>query len=163
MKITHETKYAGPIETVRDVFLSEELAAARAKKLKLREYSFHTEVVDGRRQATFKAGVNASALPGPAAKFMPNGLTVTVITTDNPVGTNAQLSNTIVITGAPVQAGLSILLADTGVETAARFDADVSVKIPFIGSKIEKIAAGEAATMIEQDTALVNKILAGKH
>ena len=163
MKITLETKYAGPIDTVREVLCSEELAAARATKLKLDDYSFSRATVDGKVQATFKATVSASGFPAPVAKFLSNGLSVTVITTDNPMGTNAHLSNEVVITGAPVKADLTILLANVGVSTAARFEADLSVKIPFIGSKIEKMVAGEAAKVIAQDTDLVNEILAGKH
>lgn len=163
MKIASEISYAGPIDDVIEVLNSRELADARAKKLGLKEHDFAQGEIGGQPQSTFKATVPAEQLPQQARSFLSKGVSVTIVATPRRVDGGAAIAHDVQIKGVPASVDLAIMLADAGATTPGKISGDVNVKIPFVGSKIEKMVAAKFSKVLEQDADLVNTILAGRH
>lgn len=163
MKITHELTYNGPIESVLEVLASEELAAKRASKLGVSDYSLTKSADGGAEVTTLNVKVPPTKLPSMAQKFLSKGIDADIIATVTRVapGANVKLDVTP-RTSIPGKGSARMVLEDAGEVTRAKVEADVNVSIPFVGGRIEKEATKHFPALLDQDARAVNEILASR-
>lgn len=155
MKFEASAKYAGPRDRVREVLLSEELANARAKALKVPDAQFSSTG----ETSTMTVAVSAEQLPQAARKFLSKGVKVTIVASAQESGSATNINHDIKIEGAPAAVSLLITLTDAGGATAGAATGDVKVSIPLMGSKIEKQVVDRLQRVLDRDTKLVNSLL----
>lgn len=160
MNIVLHTSYTGAVETVAALLMSEQLASARAQALSIADYSFtadHSSTTP--THSTFRAHISANALPSKLQGFFSRGMAIAIstsLTSAQPL----QISNIVRIEGAPVHATVTIELAPTATaQTTGKITAEFSVRVPFIGGKIESDMAKHAEKILTADTHLVNSLL----
>lgn len=163
MKFVSETSYVGPLDLVIDVLSSEELLHARKKAAGFPEDVEFARQPDGTH--AFRIQVPAERIPGPARAFLPNGAkacasATPVVQTEAGRVHGAKIPYTIDVSGAPVSGELTILLADGGVTTPAKISGELSISIPFIGARLERIAMDHVESFVRNDTQVVNAEIA---
>ncbi|MFY9617739.1 MAG: DUF2505 domain-containing protein [Actinomycetaceae bacterium] len=161
MKVAHDFKYLGPLDDVVEVLHSEQLAIARAKQLNVTDYSFDTGARDGRRYSSIEVKIPQADTPAEVRNFLSNGLDLQITMYSSALARGVHIDIDVNLrTALPVALDAHLVLADSGVETVARLNAQVDVKIPFFGSRVEKTIADKLPQLLEKDTDLVNAELA---
>lgn len=148
---TSFTVHAAP-DAVAEALLSEELAEARMKALEVSDYSHKREgdvaVTDCR--------VGADRVPEAARRFVKNGIHVTI--TARKSGNRVDYSCDT--HGLPAQITFGETISDEG-NGLARVDVDgeLKVKVPLMGAKLEKKAAGYIRPVLKKDAKIIEKLL----
>ncbi|MBR6458595.1 MAG: DUF2505 domain-containing protein [Actinomycetaceae bacterium] len=147
---THFTVHGAP-DAVAETLLSEELAEARMKSLGVSDYSHKREgdvaVTDCR--------VGVDRLPDAARRFVKNGVHVTM--TARKSGHTVDYS--FDMHGLPAAVSLSQKLSSDGDDTRVDVDGEVKVKVPIMGAKLEKKAAGYVLPIFKDDAKIIEKLL----
>lgn len=154
MQFDVTTTYPGKLENVLDVLLSEELAAARATQM--RSNLTHTR---SGNSATTSGTVNPDELPQMARRFISANQEVAITQDWTTTGENATGTFTVKAGSLPVHVTMTQTLTDQGESTASAITGDVKVKIPLIGSKVEKMVVEKLDTILARDTKLVAGLL----
>lgn len=152
MHVERSITYPAPPAKVASVLLSEELAAARAKEAGA-AVPEHTREGD-----TARTKVEITNLPSPADKFLSKGASATVVQTLTPRG-DGYTGEVSVETSLPVTVAARLELAPAGEETRATLTGDLSVNVPFIGNKMEKLAGEKLDGVLTRDAKLVEGLL----
>ena len=173
MRISQSLTVPGSEVQVAAALLSEELAAARAKKLGIDSY---THQIVGTTAHT-QVAIPTSALPAKAQRFVKSDIKVTI----NAEAQGNEVRYTTDIHGAPVKLSWVVRLspaapgtvptvgkissADGAVAapvTTCDIDANLSVSIPLFGSKLEGMAAEHVQDVLHGDFGLVASIIAAR-
>lgn len=150
MKLTSTVTYNASPEEVINALLSEELSQVRAESLGLTDIKH----VRNGLTATTEVTVPAEKLPSKVRNFAKNGVRATIATQAN----GTVVTYKVDPHGLPVEVKASINMSgDT--TTTADFTGELKVKIPLLGSSIEKRAASFLDRFLAQDAALVEKIV----
>lgn len=139
-------------EQVAEVLMSKELADARMKLLGVTDYT-HTVSGD---TATTDARVGADRLPDIARRFVKGGVHITV--TANKAGNT--VSYTVDPHGLPAKASLTETANENGAGgTTVDVAGELNIKIPLVGAKLEKQAAGYMERIVRKDARLIADII----
>lgn len=161
MRITESLVIPGTPSQIVEALLSQELADARAKAVGISSVK-HSVSGDSART---EIAVPASKLPSQAQRFIKSG--VSVVITAKASGTTVHYTTDT--SGAPVKLSWEISLSpaapsaelsagtptENGEATVYDVKAELSVSIPFVGKKVESMAAGHARALLVRDCALV--------
>ena len=152
MDISTHFTVRGDAEAVAELLLSEELAEARMKSLEVDDYS-HKREGD---MAVTDCRVGADKLPDVARRFVKDGIRLTIKARKN--GTRVDYACDT--HGLPAQISLTETVSDEG-DGLARVDVDgkLKVKVPLVGAKLEKKAAGYIRPVLEKDAKIIEKLL----
>ncbi|MDO5722931.1 MAG: DUF2505 domain-containing protein [Flaviflexus sp.] len=152
MHVERSITYPAPPEKVASVLLSEELATARAQEAGA-DAPEHTR--DGN---TARTTVEMTDLPSPINKFISKGASATVVQTlrERGEGYSGEVG---VETSLPVTVSADLELAPDGAHTRASLTGDLSVNVPFVGKKIEKMVSEKLDDVLARDAELVEGLL----
>lgn len=151
MQITKKITVEATPDQVVAALLSNELAAKRMAMLGVTDY---THTVTG-NVATTTVAVPAQKLPSQARTFVKNDVkaVITGTASGNVVAYNVDVK------GVPVKIAMTATADAAGAATSLLVDSDVAVKIPFVGAKVEKMAAGKVDGLLAKDAALVTETI----
>ncbi|MDO4887774.1 MAG: DUF2505 family protein [Actinomycetaceae bacterium] len=153
MDITSNLSFDASPEQVVRALLSPELAAKRAALAKVDDY---THDVNGNTAVT-TINVPAERLPSKARSFARNGAKATITSTAS--GTSVDYK--VDLHGLPAEVSARVDLTGTDTTTGT-LNANLNVKIPLVGGKIEKRAAGMVDRVLAKDAKLVSEVIAGQ-
>ncbi len=158
----YRTTTTYPADAVYAAMIDPEHLRARLKELggPGAELLEHEAGPDGARYR-LRQGVAAEELPGIVTKIMPNGLVIErteTITKDGPGRYRGDVE--VDVPGAPVVAGGRMQLADAGGGSEFGVDADVDVKVPLIGGRIEGIVADQVRNLLSAEMEFTKRWLA---
>jgi|GEM_PF-5396130 len=163
MRIEKKVTYPGSVQEVTRALTSRELAEKRAAAFKVDDIQHEVTDSDADHPAsTTVINVDSAQLPSKVRKFAPSTIRAEVeqkwsLASDDA----ASGALTVNAGGLPVKIQGSQQLRAMGVgETEATFLVDFSVSIPFIGKKVESMAAGKVDHFLAQDAKLVAEVLA---
>lgn len=151
MKISKNLTVSAKPEEVTAALLSEELATKRMEKLGVTTF---THTTSG-ETATTKVLIPAQRLPSQARTFLKSDVSVEIDT----LAAGETVSYQIDVKGAPVKIAVAVYLKAAGTETWITIDADLQVKVPFIGAKVEKMAAGKVDLLLAKDAELIQQTI----
>ena len=159
MHISHTCVYPGKLRDVLAALVSDELAQARAERTGVGP-ARHTVSSDG-ASATTLITVTENKLPSSAQRFIktPQDFSVTqnwVVTDDD----HAQATFDIDLGGLPGSVRVTQTLSEESGQTRSVYKGDISVSVPLIGRRIEKMVANSVSEYIEEDLQLVVEVLA---
>jgi hypothetical protein len=101
-----------------------------------------------------KQGLSESDLPPIVGKVMNGDLAIVRTETLNRTAPGSYSGDVeVAIPGAPASAAGSMTLADDGAGSLFEVHADVTVRVPLIGGKIEEIVADQVRKLLEAETA----------
>lgn len=151
MEIQTTMTVEGTAEQVAQALLSNELADARMEALGVTDY---THTVNG-DQAVTDARVGADRLPDVARRFVKGGIHVTVTATRS--------GNTVTYEvdphGLPGTVTLKETVSGDSPATVA-VEGEVHIKIPLVGAKLEKQAAGYVDRVLRRDARMIEQAIA---
>ncbi len=153
--IDYRSTLAFPAEKVFATMTDEEYLRARLRELggpgsALLE---HEAGPDGARYK-LKQGLSEKDLPPIVGKVMQGDLSIQRTESLRPTGPGAYGGDVdVAIAGVPAAASGTMRLADNGAGSEFEVHADVEVKVPLIGGKIEEIVAGQVQRLLEAETA----------
>ena len=161
MKISAQAHYEGSISATREALLSKELAAKRAAALHVGAPEFIDRTTPGSDEVKreIRIMLPSSTLPPKVSKFLAKGLSATIYL----AGRGDQVLHSVDVAAMPVSLELAITLRpdpSNPEHTIGDFAGNLEVRVPFIGSKIEKEAAEQVEKFVARDTAVVNSLLA---
>ena len=153
--IDYRSTLAFPAEKVFATMTDEEYLRARLRELggpgsALLE---HEAGPDGARYK-LKQGLSEKDLPPIVGKVMQGDLAIQrteSLRATGPGGYGGDVD--VAISGVPASASGTMRLADDGAGSEFEVHADVEVKVPLIGGKIEEIVAGQVRRLLEAETA----------
>lgn len=154
MQFDVTTTYPGRLENVLDVLLSEELASERGKQM--RSNLNHTRTGNS---ATTSGTVNPDELPQMARRFISSNQEVAITQDWTTAGETATGTFNVKAGSLPVSVTMTQSLKDEGESTASTITGEVKVKIPLIGSKVEKMVVEKLDSILARDTKLVAGLL----
>ena len=159
MHISHTCVYPGKPSEVIAALVSDELAQARAERTGVGP-ARHTVSADG-KTATTVITVTEDKIPASAQRFIntPHDFSVTQtwgVTDDD----HARATFDIDLGGLPGTVRVTQELVHESGQTQSVYDGDISVSIPLIGRRIEKMVAASVSEYIEKDQQLVVEVLA---
>lgn len=142
-------------DDVAAVMLDEEYLRARLEKLGGPGAALLEHRVDeGGGRYRIRHGVDQAALPSFVATLVSGNLVI-----DRTEGLRREAPGryagevAVRIPGTPATAGGGIRLADTGAGSELHVTADVTVQVPFLGGKIEKVIAEQVQLLLAAETA----------
>jgi hypothetical protein len=110
-----------------------------------------------------KQGLSENDLPPIVSKVMNGDLAIVRTETLNRTAPGSYSGDVdVAIPGAPASAAGSMALADDGDGSLFEVHADVTVRVPLIGGKIEEIVAEQVRRLLEAETAFTVRWL-GSH
>lgn len=122
------------------------------------------EAGDGGGTYTIRHGVDQAALPSIVSSLVTGNLVIQRTESLRREATGSWAGDVDVqIPGTPASADGSLALRDTGDGSELHVRADVTVKIPFLGGKIEGVIADQVQQLLAAETAFTLEWLAGKH
>lgn len=139
------------VETVADILLSEELAAARMKTLGVSDYS-HKREGD---VAVTDCHVGANKLPDAAQRFVKNGIHVTIKAQRQ----GNRVDYSFDMHGLPATVSMTETLSSNGESTRVDADGEVKVKVPIVGAKLENQAAKYIRPIFAKDAKIIEQLL----
>lgn len=157
MHFDADTVYPGPLADVLDVLLSDDLAQARASLVGTDLTHERTDL-----EATTSGKVDPTKLPQAARRFIKDAMTIGVTQAWQTSGTTARGTFTFDTGSLPVAITLTQDLTEKDGSTASQISGDVKVRIPLLGSTIEKKAVSRLQSILNRDTKLVASILGSK-
>ena len=108
-----------------------------------------------------KQGLSEKDLPPIVGKVMQGDLAIQRTETLRKTGADAYGGDVdVAISGVPASASGTMRLADNGSGSDFEVRADVEVKVPLFGGKIEEIVAGQVRRLLEAETAFTARWLA---
>lgn len=152
-------------DDVAAVMLDEEYLRARLTQLggpgaKLLAH----EATDPGGQYTIRHGVDQAALPSVVSSLVSGNLVIQRTESLRREAPGRWAGDVdVAIPGTPASAVGSIRLHDTGSGSELHVQADVTVKVPFLGGKIEAVIAEQVQQLLAAETAFTLEWLAGKH
>lgn len=163
MHVERSITYHADLETVLGVLVSSDLASARAKAGGL-DHPEHTLTREHTApEAVTVVTVPAEKLPDKARKLVSRTTVVTITQVwDGRGPERATASFTVDVGSLPVTIRLTQTLVAQGETTLSTFEGDVKVSIPFIGSKLEQLAASKVDAVLAADHRIVNSLLAAR-
>lgn len=152
-------------DDVAAVMLDEEYLRARLVQLggPGAELLAH-EVHDGSGQYTIRHGVDEAALPSIVSSLVSGNLVIQrteSLRREAPGRYRGDVD--VQIPGTPASAVGTLELRDTGSGSELLVRADVTVKVPFLGGKIEAVIADQVQQLLAAETAFTLEWLDGKH
>ena len=153
--IDYRSTLAFLAERVFATMTDEEYLRARLRELggPGSELLEHQVGPDGARYR-LKQGLSEKDLPPIVGKVMQGDLAIQRTETLRGTGPGAYGGDVDVeISGVPASAAGTMRLADNGAGSEFEVHADVEVKVPLIGGKIEEIVAGQVRRLLEAETA----------
>lgn len=153
--IDYRSPLAFPAETVFATMTDEEYLRARLRELggpgsALLE---HEVGPDGARYK-LKQGLSEKDLPPIVGKVMHGDMAIQRTESLRTTGPGSYGGDVdVAISGVPASASGTMRLADNGAGSEFEVHADVEVKVPLIGGKIEEIIAGQVRRLLEAETA----------
>ncbi|MFT3943459.1 MAG: DUF2505 domain-containing protein [Ancrocorticia sp.] len=151
MRIKQSITLDATTEQIVAALLSEELAAKRMKVLGVDDFHHKLEG----NVAVTEANVPADQLPSKARSFAKNGVKATI--TARASGTN--VTYMLDAHGLPVSLTWAVALSGAN-PTLANIEGDLKVKIPMIGSRIEKAAGERVDRLIAKEAKLISDVIA---
>lgn len=151
MRIKQSFTLDAPTDRIVAALLSKDLAAKRMKVLGIDDFH-HTR--EG-NVATTEASIPADQLPSKARSFAKNGIKATI--TAKASGNTVE--HTLNAHGFPVSLNWTIALAE-GTPTVANVEGELKVKIPMIGSRIERAAGDHVDRLIAKEAKLIMDVIA---
>lgn len=142
-------------DDVAAVMLDEEYLRARLDKLggpgaRLLEHSAD----GGGGRYRIRHGVDEAALPSIVSSLVTGGLVIERTESLRPDGAGSYAGDVdVTIPGTPATAVGTLRLADTAAGSELVVHADVTVKVPFLGSKIEAVIADQVQQLLAAETA----------
>ena len=110
-----------------------------------------------------KQGLSEKDLPPIVGKVMNGDLAIVRTESLNRTATGSYSGDVdVAIPGAPASAAGTMALADEGAGSLFEVHADVTVRVPLIGGKIEEIVADQVRRLLEAETAFTVRWL-GSH
>lgn len=153
--IDYRSTLAFPADKVFATMTDEEYLRARLRELggPGSELLEHQAGPDGARYR-LKQGLSEKDLPPIVGKVMQGDLAIQRTETLRSTGPGAYGGDVdVAISGVPASASGTMRLADTGGGSEFEVRADVEVKVPIIGGKIEEIVAAQVRRLLEAETA----------
>lgn len=115
-------------------------------------------------QYTIRHGVDQAALPSLVSSLVSGNLVIQRTESLRREAPGRWAGDVdVAIPGTPASAVGSIRLHDTGPGSVLLVQADVTVKVPFLGGKIEAVIADQVQQLLTAETAFTLEWLAGKH
>ena len=153
--IDYRSTLAFPAEKVFATMTDEEYLRARLRELggPGSDLLEHEAGPDGARYQ-LKQGLSEKDLPPIVGKVMQGDLAIQRTESLRATGPGATAAtSTSRSPGLPASASGTMRLADNGAGSEFEVHADVEVKVPLIGGKIEEIVAGQVRRLLEAETA----------
>ena len=153
--IDYRSTLAFPADKVFATMTDEEYLRARLRELggPGSELLEHQVGPDGARYQ-LKQGLSEKDLPPIVGKVMQGDLAIQRTETLRATGPRAYGGDVdVAISGVPASASGTMSLADNGAGSEFEVHADVEVKVPLFGGKIEEIVAGQVRRLLEAETA----------
>ena len=153
--VDYRSTLAFPAEKVFAAMTDEEYLRARLRELggPGSELLEHQSTPDSARYR-LRQGLSESDLPPIVGKVMNGDLAIERTETLNRTAPGRYSGDVDVkIPGAPASAAGTMTLADDGAGSLFEVHADVSVRVPLIGGKIEEIVADQVRKLLEAETA----------
>jgi len=153
--IDYRSTMAFPAEKVFATMTDEEYLRARLRELggPGSELLEHEASPEGARYR-LKQGLSESDLPPIVGKVMNGDLSIQRTETLRRISPGSYGGDVDVqISGAPASATGTMALADDGAGSLFEVHADVTVRVPLIGGKIEEIVADQVRRLLEAETA----------
>jgi hypothetical protein len=153
--IDYRSTLAFPAEKVFATMTDEEYLRARLRELggPGSELLEHQVGPDGARYK-LKQGLSEKDLPPIVGKVMQGDLAIQRTETLRSTGPGAYGGDVdVAISGVPASASGTMRLADNGAGSEFEVHADVEVKVPLFGGKIEEIVAEQVRRLLEAETA----------
>jgi hypothetical protein len=152
-------------DDVAAVMLDEEYLRARLTQLggPGAKLLAHEATGEGGRY-TIRHGVDEAALPSIVSSLVTGNLVIQrteSLRREAPGRYRGDVD--VQIPGTPASAAGSLELHDTAAGSELLVRADVTVKIPFLGGKIETVIADQVQQLLAAETAFTLEWLAGKH
>jgi hypothetical protein len=123
----------------------------------------HEATADG-GQYTIRHGVDEAALPSVVSSLVSGNLVIQRTESLRRGAPGRWAGDVDVqIPGTPASAVGSLALHDAGPGSVLVVHADVTVKVPFLGGKIEAVIADQVQQLLAAETAFTLEWLAGKH
>jgi len=160
--IDYRSTLAFPAEKVFATMTDEEYLRARLRELggpgsELLEHEATPESARYR----LKQGLSEKDLPPIVGKVMQGDLAIQRTETLRKTGDDAYGGDVdVAISGVPASASGTMRLAGNGSGSEFEVRADVEVKVPLFGGKIEEIVAGQVRRLLEAETAFTARWLA---
>ena len=162
--IDYRSTLAFPAEKVFATMTDEEYLRARLRELggpgsELLEH----EATPESARYKLKQGLSEKDLPPIVGKVMQGDLAIQRTETLRKSVEGAYGGDVdVAISGVPASASGTMRLAGNGTGTGSEFEvrADVEVKVPLFGGKIEEIVAGQVRRLLEAETAFTARWLA---
>ncbi|MBW0115196.1 DUF2505 domain-containing protein [Pseudonocardia abyssalis] len=152
-------------DDVAAVMLDEEYLRARLVQLggPGAKVLAHEPTADGGRY-TIRHGVDQAALPSIVSSLVSGNLVIQRTESLRREAPGRWAGDVDVqIPGTPASAVGSLALHDAGTGSELLVRADVTVKIPFLGGKIEAVIVDQVQQLLAAETAFTLEWLAGKH
>lgn len=159
--IDYRSTLAFPAEKVFATMTDEEYLRARLRELggpgsELLEHEATPESARYR----LKQGLSEKDLPPIVGKVMQGDLAIQRTETLRKTGDDAYGGDVdVTISGVPASASGTMRLAGNGSGSEFEVRADVEVKVPLFGGKIEEIVAGQVRRLLEAETAFTARWL----
>lgn len=153
--IDYRSTLAFPADKVFATMTDEEYLRARLRELggPGSDLLEHKSGPDGARYK-LKQGLSERDLPPIVGKVMQGDLAIQRTETLRSTGPGAYGGDVdVAISGVPASASGTMRLADNGGGSEFEVHADVEVKVPIIGGKIEEIVAAQVRRLLEAETA----------
>jgi len=159
--IDYRSTLAFPAEKVFATMTDEEYLRARLRELggpgsELLEH----EATPESARYKLKQGLSEKDLPPIVGKVMQGDLAIFRTETLRKTGDDAYGGDVdVAISGVPASASGTMRLAGNGSGSEFEVRADVEVKVPLFGGKIEEIVAGQVRRLLEAETAFTARWL----
>ena len=153
--IDYRSTLAFPAEKVFATMTDEEYLRARLRELggPGSDLLEHEAGPDGARYK-LKQGLSEKDLPPIVGKVMQGDMSIQRTESLRATGPGNYGGDVdVAISGVPASASGTMRLADNGAGSEFEVHADVEVKVPLIGGKIEEIVAGQVRRLLEAETA----------
>jgi Protein of unknown function (DUF2505) len=153
--VDYRSTLAFPAEKVFAAMTDEEYLKARLREIggpgsQLLDH----EATPESARYELKQGLAAEDLPPIVGKVMNGDLAIVRTETLNRTAPGSYSGDVdVAIPGAPASASGTMTLADDGAGSLFEVHADVSVKVPLFGGKIEEIVAEQVRKLLEAETA----------
>ena len=160
--IDYRSPLAFPAEKVFATMTDEEYLRARLRELggPGSDLLEHEATPDSARYK-LKQGLSEKDLPPIVGKVMQGDLAIQRTETLRKTGDDAYGGDVdVAISGVPASASGTMRLAGNGSGSEFEVRADVEVKVPLFGGKIEEIVAGQVRRLLEAETAFTARWLA---
>lgn len=161
MHLERTISFSADLVSVQRVLISEELARARTEAGDLDAPQHTVTNAETAPKAVTVVTVPAAKLPDKFRRLINRDVIATITQTWDGTGPDvARADFTVDVGSLPVTVSLTQTLTANGYSTSCTYSGEVKVNVPFVGAKIEKIAASKIDGILEGDQKLVNAILA---